>query len=114
MGGLRKIAQPLPDSLKHPGEGRTLNTCRPLKILSTQTLRTFGISFTQVTRTGTTYARDLLKDKTALLTTISKLTVKPERVGEADHASFSYLLVFFFAAQRLQCLLKYQDFGLYL
>ena len=30
-----------------------------------------------------------LKDKTAFLTTISKLTASPERVGEADCASFS-------------------------
>ncbi|WP_417911210.1 hypothetical protein, partial [Candidatus Electronema sp. PJ] len=36
-----KIAQPLFDNLKHPGEGRTLNTCRSLKILITQTLHTF-------------------------------------------------------------------------
>ncbi len=31
----------------------------------------------------------ILKDKTALLTTILKLTVSSERVGEADHTSFS-------------------------
>ncbi|MGR0482609.1 MAG: transposase [Candidatus Electronema sp. V4] len=38
---------------------------------------------------GNELSSSILKDKIAFLTTISELTVKPERVGEADHARLS-------------------------